>query len=245
MWIGHTWYGTGHHRQYNIAPSDGTPKTCSDGSTCPSTYGVTKAGDRIANYEYISRLCKGASTHLLFVLDWFSLHLGQLNASHVNADSPCWELRLTEHVGWRRMNCVNTGVGEFCQYFKRRRDQMDQHVFMFPFHLDAGEFNPTTWRTVRVPEQVVLDMRSEVMKSLVRRNESMRTLKNQYEVWEDRPKLEANEEVGSSGIWNQSVDDLRDQSLILHCCMAKDNSKVDFIFHENSDVDGNDRLDEV
>ena len=88
-------------------------------------------------------------------------------------------------------------------------------------------------------------MRSDVMKSLVRKNESMRTLKNQYEVWEDRPKLEATEEVDSSGIWNQSVDDLRDQNLILHCCMSIDNSKVDFVFHENTDEDGDGRLDEV
>ena len=61
------------------------------------------------------------------------------------------------------MNCVNTGVGEFCQYFRRQKAEQDQHVFMLPYHLDVGEFNPTTWRTVSVPEQVVIDMRSDVM----------------------------------------------------------------------------------
>ena len=73
----------------------------------------------------------------------------------------------------------------------------------------------------------------------------MRTLKNQYDVWEDRPKLEASEEVASSGIWNQSVDDLRDQGQILHCCMGEDNAKVDFIFHENHDAGYDGKLDEL
>ena len=81
---------------------------------------------------------------------------------------------------------------------------------MFPFHLDAGEFNPTTWRTVSVPEQVIIDQRTSIMKNLIRRNESVRTLKNMYEVWEDRPKLEASEVVKSGGIFNQCIDFLRD-----------------------------------
>ena len=69
---------------------------------------------------------------------------------------------------------------------------------MFPFHLDAGEFNPATWRTVSVPEQVIIDMRSRIRKNLIQRNENVRTLKKVYEVWEDRPKLEASEVVKST-----------------------------------------------
>ena len=67
------------------------------------------------------------------------------------------------------MNCVNTGVGEFCEYFRRQNSVQDQHVFMFPFHLDAGCFNPTTWRSVKLPEQVVVDVRNDTMKELTRR----------------------------------------------------------------------------
>ena len=123
MWVGHTWYGNGHHKQYNVQPPDGGVSRCADGTVCPSTFGVTKGGDLIANYEYISRLCAGPGTHLLFVLDWFSLHLGQLNASHINKENcQWWELKLASHPGWSRMNCVNTGVGELCQYFKRQRE---------------------------------------------------------------------------------------------------------------------------
>ena len=78
MWVGHTWYGLGHHRQYNFTP-EGQPGTCSDGTATPKTHGITKDGDAISNYEYCTRLCRGKQTHCLFVLDWFSLHLGQLN----------------------------------------------------------------------------------------------------------------------------------------------------------------------
>ena len=45
-------------------------------------------------------------------------------------------------------------------------------------------------------------MRTSIMKNLIQRNESVRTLRNLYEVWEDRPKLEATEEVKSGGIFN-------------------------------------------
>ena len=210
FWIGHTWYGLGHHRQYNVSPPDSPPGQCADGSTCPKTFGVTKGGDLINNYEYVSRLCKGDNTHVLYVLDWFSLHLGQLNAGHINKDKNWWELKLDNHRGWCRLNAVNTGIGELCQYFRQQKDYHDQHVYMFPFHLDAGEFNPTTWRTVAVPEQVIIDQRTSIMKNLIKRNESVRTLKNMYEVWEDRPKLEASEVVKSGGIFNQCIDFLKD-----------------------------------
>lgn len=231
MWIGHTWYGNGHHRQYGVQPPDAAPGRCADGTTCPNTHGVTKDGDPIAVYEYISRLCQGNKTHVLYVLDWFSLHLGQLNRRHINEGSSFWELKLDNHSGWSRMNCVNTGVGEFCEYFRRQRELHAQDLFMFPFHLDAGAFNPTTWRSVRTPEQVVVDVRDNITKDFTNRCQPTRTLKNTLEVWDDKPQLVASELVDSSGIWNQSVDYLRECGQIVHICMAKDNSKVDFVFH--------------
>ena len=231
MWIGHTWYGNGHHRQYGVAPPDAAPARCADGTVCPNTHGVTTEGDPICIYEYISRLCRGERTHILYVLDWFSLHLGQLNAAHLNATANFWELKLDDHRGWPRMNCVNTGVGEFCDYFRKQRELHDQNVFMFPFHLDAGAFNPTTWRSVKAPEQVVVDVRSETMKDFTRKGQPTRTLKNTFEVWNDKPQLVASELVDSSGIWNQSVDYLKECSQIVHICMGADNATVDFVFH--------------
>lgn len=104
---------------------------------------------------------------------------------------------------------------------------------MFPYHLDKGDFAPTTWRTVNEPAQVIVDVRTPIMRKRIEAGKAPRTLKNEYDVWEDRPKILASEEVGSAGLWNQSVDLLRDQEQILHCCMAMDNSQVDFVFHKD------------
>ena len=129
VWIGHTWYQTGHHKQYKVTPPDAAPGKCADSTVCPNTFGVTKGGDLIANYEYLSRLCAGANTHVLYVMDWFSLHLGQLNNTHINIDKPWWELKLDNHRGWSRFSAINTGVGEFCQHFMNTKQNEDQHVY--------------------------------------------------------------------------------------------------------------------
>ena len=75
----------------------------------------------LAIYEYLSRLCQGDSTHVLFVLDWYALLAGQITPEHINQEDPWWELKLDDHRGWSRMNCVNTGVAEFCVYFSQQK----------------------------------------------------------------------------------------------------------------------------
>ena len=105
---------------------------------------------------------------------------------------------------------MTTGVAEFCLYFSRQRTHHGQHVFQFPFHLDAGDLKPTPWASVEEPEQVVIDMRTDLMKTRARANLAQRTLKSECDVWEERPKIVACEEVGSLGLWNQSVDKLTD-----------------------------------
>ena len=118
FWIGHTWYGSGHHAKFKVKPPDGEPGRCADKTVCPRTYGVTKTGELIALYEYMSRLCEPDNCHAVFVLDWFSLHLGQLTADYIKKDDPCWELKLDNHRGWIRFSSINTGVGELCLYFR-------------------------------------------------------------------------------------------------------------------------------
>lgn len=80
FWIGHAWYQNGHHRQYKLKQSDAAPAKTEDGTVCPKTFGVTKDGEFLQIYEYCSRLVNAdKDVHCLYVLDWFSLHLGQLN----------------------------------------------------------------------------------------------------------------------------------------------------------------------
>ena len=58
---------------------------------------------------------------------------------------------------------------------------------MFPYHLNEGQFNPTAWRSVDVPEQSVIDVRTSASKEFTKLCQPARTLKNTFEVWEDRP----------------------------------------------------------
>ena len=104
------------------------------------------------------------------------------------------------------MNCVNTGVGEFCEYFRKQGQQYDQKVFMFPYHLDEGSFNPTAWRSVKIPEQVVIDVRKENDVSSIKMCQQPRTFNKTFDVWSEKPRLVACEIVSSTGIWNQSVE---------------------------------------
>jgi len=84
------------------------------------------------------------------------------------------------------------------------------------------------------------------MKKIVKKNQEMRTLKLNNDVWNDRPKIECEEPVPSKrGIFNQNVVLLNDSSQILHVCLSNDVGKLDFVFHESGDVDGDGRLDEM
>ena len=54
---------------------------------------------------------------------------------------------------------------------------------MFPHHLNEAGFDPTIWRTVTRPEQMVVDLRSKEEKELIRQNQNTRTLRRDYDIW--------------------------------------------------------------
>ena len=83
------------------------------------------------------------------------------------------------------------------------------------------------------------------MKKIVRQNKTTRTLKKKYDVWEDRPRTESNICVPSSVAWNCSIDQLKDSKQILHIVLAENSAKVNFVFHENDDQDGDQFHDEI
>lgn len=151
VWIGHTLYLNSHHNGM-IQPKDGLPQECEDRTILPQQVGLSKYGEPISIYEYCSRLCKGDHTHMLHVTDWNPVHLGQLLIKHVDQSREFFELKLKDHRGWWRFNCVTYGIKEFCQHFGNCIEQHDQKVFQLPYHLIEADFDPTMWRTVLKPE---------------------------------------------------------------------------------------------
>ena len=83
-------------------------------------------------------------------------------------------------------------------------------MFQFPFHLNEAGLDPTAWKSVKAPEQVIIDTRSEKTKAITRACERTQTYKKKYDVYETRPMTESAHEVSSMGIWNQTVEDLKD-----------------------------------
>ena len=65
---------------------------------------------------------------------------------------------------------------------------------MFPYHLEEANFKPDQLQNKETkPEQVVLDLRSAQRKRHVLENETMSTLKREYDIWEERPRIIASE----------------------------------------------------
>jgi hypothetical protein len=169
VWIGHTLYLNSHHKEL-VQPGDGPPLECSDQTICPKQHGLSIEGEPISVYEYCSRLCKGKNSHVFHILDWWSIHIGQLTAEHIDMKQEFYEMQLSDHNGWWRLNSISAGVLELCQYFAVQKEVHDQKVFQFPFHLIEADLEPVTWHTVTKPEQMVLDLRSREQKDLIRLN---------------------------------------------------------------------------
>ena len=83
VWIGHTLYLNSHHKEL-VKPKDGPPLECADQTICPKQHGLSVEGEPISVYEYCSRLCKGKNSHVFHILDWWSIHIGQLTAEHID-----------------------------------------------------------------------------------------------------------------------------------------------------------------
>ena len=143
-------------------------------------------------------------------------------------------MQLADHCGWWRLNCISAGVLEICQYFKNQKEQHDQRVFQFPFHLNEADLEPIAWSTVTKPEQMVIDLRTPEQKELVRHNQNIRTLKKGYDIWEERPRIVSAEMVQSNSEFSHLVQKIANTEQIVHIAMSEYNDLVDFIFHEST-----------
>ena len=141
--------------------------------------------------------------------DWNPVHLSQLLAKHVDQSKNFMEMRLQEHPGWWRLSDVTYGVKEFCQHFATCREAHDQKVFQFPYHLIEADFEPTQWRSVSKPEQMIIDLRTQEEKALIRQNKNTNTLRKDYDIWQERPRIVAVEEGVESTLFSHMVHRLQ------------------------------------
>ena len=93
-----------------------------------------------------------------------------------------------------------------------------------------------------VTQQIIIDRRLEVTKTLTQMSQNVNTLKRHYESWQDRP-IEVLARTGPSIAefeFYQTVEFLEEQCQILHTTLNADRTtaQIDFNFYEFNDQDG-------
>ena len=89
----------------------------------------------------------------------------------------------------------------------KRKLELGQHSFQIPYIFKGGaqvaqDFK--AWREVKEPEQVILDLRSDLNKQLDKQNKNTRTFNTECDIWRDRPHLLVSEFVKVTE-WRSSV----------------------------------------
>ena len=89
------------------------------------------------------------------------------------------------------------------------------------------------------PQQIIIDRRPELTKTLTQMCQNVSTLKRHYEPWQDRP-IEVLAKTGAGIMFRHSVEFLEEQSQILHTTLNKDATtlQIDFNFYQLADQDG-------
>ena len=84
------------------------------------------------------------------------------------------------------------------------------------------------------PEQVVIDLRTKEEKELIRQNQNTRTLRKDYDIWQERPRIAA-VELGSTDntLFSHFVQRLGGAEQIVHVAIGEDLNYIEYIFHED------------
>ena len=94
-----------------------------------------------------------------------------------------------------------------------------------------ADFEPTQWRTVTKPEQMIIDLRTNEEKALIRQNKNTNTLRKDYDIWQERPRIVAVEEGTENTLFSHMVHRLPYSDQIVHITMSDDVNYVEYIFH--------------
>ena len=190
-------------------------------------------GGLIPIYEFASRLCAAKNTHVLVVQEKCNNFLiFRLSESMLNKENT-WDMKLDKHSGWPRLTYIKAPrkkFGEFFEYFENEKSSKDTQIFRFSSVRDAAKERPEDLEKhgpKLTPEEVVVDGRSLSLKTKVRQNENVSTLKTQNDMWNERPIAIFVCETTFYGGWSQSCTSLPEQGQILHAVQSKDGENVE------------------
>ena len=81
---------------------------------------------------------------------------------------------------------------------------------------------------------MVLDLRTGEEKLLIRQNQNTRTLRKDYDIWQERPRIVAVEQGSAdSTLFSHMVERLYHMGQIVHVTIGEDISQIEYIFHED------------
>ena len=190
---------------------------------------MVKDGGLIPIYEFASRLCAAKNTHVLVVREECCQYIPE---SMLNKENT-WDMKLDDHCGWPRLTYIKAPhekFGEFFEYFENEKSSNDTQIYRFSSVRDAAKQRPVDWEKhgpKLTPEEVVVDGRSLSLKTKVRQNENVSTLKTQNDMWNERPIAIFVCETTFYGGWSQSCTSLPEQGQILHAVQSKDGENVE------------------
>ena len=150
----------------------------------------------------------------------------------INKDNT-WDMKLDKHCGWPRLTYIEAPYkkkfGEFFEYFENEKSSNDTQIYRFSSVRDAAKQRPVDWEKhgpKLTPEEVVVDGRLLSLKTKIRQNENVSTLKAQNDMWIERPIASFVYET-TSWKWYQSCTSLPEQGQILHAVLSKDGKNIE------------------
>ena len=146
-----------------------------------------------------------------------------------------YERELKSRPGRLRHTAIwRTSIEHLYAYFKREREEKGHNVFQIPRVLKDAAAVYVIWQPVRDPEQIIFDLRSDQDKTLISRNQPLRTIKLRTEVFETKPQhvfvTKSKSGTKREVDFRPSIHHLEKQSQIMFSSIDEGGSKIQLKF---------------
>ena len=114
--------------------------------------------------------------------------------------------------------------------------QKKHRVLEIPYHLEEADLEHQTWSSTNTMEPIIFDLRSENEKRDIKAGKQTFTLRQESDVWQQRPELMYSEEV-KSAFWIPSLQLVANGSQIILITSQKEamsQDKVVFTFFDST-----------